>query len=290
MGRRAHHSYGARERPGRLGLKVDTMVRWIVLAGLAASFPVMAQGQGRGMIAAGAHPGAVAPRVTTHAAQPAVAQAMPVARMAVRSSTVRARTATTPTARITRRPNGTRRHIDVDDITIPSSCGTVPGLGFDEPHLAATCGPAAVGAGRHGRRTPFFFPIFDGGFFLPSSPVIVEEGAAPAPQPEATDEEAAADAPERRKVSQAAPARTAETANAAPQEAEQFVFVRRDGTVFFAVAYVWENGALRYITSEGLRRTVAQDALDLAAPQQYNEQRGLNFRLHACALLFCRLR
>ncbi len=256
------------------------MVRWIVLAGFAASFPVMAQGQGRGMMAAGAHPGAVAPRVTTHAAQPAVAQAMPVARMAVRSSTVRARTATTPTARITRRPNGTRRHIDVDDVAIPSNCGTVPGLGFDEPHLAATCGPAAVGAGRHGRRTPFFFPIFSGEFFLPSSPVTVEEGAAPAPQPEATDE-GGADAPERMKVSQAAPARAAETASPAPQEAEQFVFVRRNGTVFFAVAYVWENGALRYITSEGLRRTVSQDALDLAATQQFNEQRGLNFRLPA---------
>src|SRR6266487_928953 len=279
MGRRAHHSYGARERPGRLGLEVDTMVRWIVLAGFAASFPIMAQAQGRGMMAAGAHSDAVAPRVTTRAAQPAVAQAMPVARMAVRSGTVRARTAT-PTARITRRPTGTRRRIDADDVAIPSSCGTVPGLGFDEPHLAATCGPAAVGAGRHTRRTPLFFPIFDGGFFLPSSPVIAEEGAAPTPQPEATDKEDA-DAPQRMKVSPAAPARAAETASPAPQEAEQFVFVRRDGTVFFAVAYVWENGALRYITSEGLRRTVAQDALDLAATQQFNEQRGLNFRLPA---------
>src|SRR5437899_8367216 len=123
MGCRAHHSYGTRERPGRLGLKVDTMVRWIVLAGFAASFPVMAQGQGRGMMAAGAHSGAVAPRVTTRAAQPAVAQAMPVARMGVRSSTVRARTATTtPTARIIRRPNGTRRRINVDDVAIPSNC------------------------------------------------------------------------------------------------------------------------------------------------------------------------
>jgi hypothetical protein len=255
------------------------MIRWMVLAGFAASFPIMAQAQGRGMMAAGAHSGAVAPRVTTRAAQPAVAQAMPGARMAVRSGTVPARTAT-PTARIIRRPTGTRRRIDVDDVAIPSNCGTVPGLGFDEPHLAATCGPAAVGAGRHGRRTPFFFPIFDGGFFLPSSPVTVEEGAAPTPQPEATDKEDA-DAPQRMRVSPAAPARAAETASPAPQEAEQFVFVRRDGTVFFAVAYVWENGALRYITSEGLRRTVAQDSLDLAATQQFNEQRGLNFRLPA---------
>jgi hypothetical protein len=54
--------------------------------------------------------------------------------------------------------------------------------------------------------------------------------------------------------------------------------VRRDGTVFFAVAYAWENGTLRYVTSEGLRRSVAHETLDLSATQQFNEQRGLNFR------------
>jgi hypothetical protein len=51
--------------------------------------------------------------------------------------------------------------------------------------------------------------------------------------------------------------------------------------VFFAVAYAWEQGTLRYITSQGLRRTVTQDALDLDATRQFNEQRGLNFRLPA---------
>jgi len=62
------------------------------------------------------------------------------------------------------------------------------------------------------------------------------------------------------------------------RDADEFVFVRRDGTVFFAVAYAWENGALRYVTPEGLRRIVARDALDLAATQQFNEQRGLFFQ------------
>jgi hypothetical protein len=57
--------------------------------------------------------------------------------------------------------------------------------------------------------------------------------------------------------------------------------VRRDGTVFFAVAYAWENGTLRYVTSQGLRRTVTQDALDLDATRQFNEQRGLTFQLPA---------
>jgi hypothetical protein len=71
---------------------------------------------------------------------------------------------------------------------------------------------------------------------------------------------------------------TAETASSALPNNNEFVFVRRDGTVFFAAAYSWENGTLRYVTSEGLRRTVKQDALDLSATQQFNEQRGLNFR------------
>jgi hypothetical protein len=57
------------------------------------------------------------------------------------------------------------------------------------------------------------------------------------------------------------------------------VFVRRDGTLFFAVAYSWESGNLSYVTQEGFRRSVPRDALDLDATQQFNEQRGLNFRI-----------
>jgi hypothetical protein len=69
-----------------------------------------------------------------------------------------------------------------------------------------------------------------------------------------------------------------ESASDAPADNEPYVFVKRDGTVFFAVAYSWEKGTLRYITNEGLRRVVTQDALDLDATRQFNEQRGLNFR------------
>ena len=70
-----------------------------------------------------------------------------------------------------------------------------------------------------------------------------------------------------------------EASNATPEESDEFVFVRRDGTLFFAVGYAWESGTLRYVTNQGLRRTVTQDALDLDATRQFNEQRGLNFRL-----------
>jgi len=75
-----------------------------------------------------------------------------------------------------------------------------------------------------------------------------------------------------------APTLAVETANAVPPGNDEFVFVRRDGTVFFAVAYAWEKGTLRYITSQGLGHTVAQGALDLEATRQFNEQRGLIFR------------
>jgi hypothetical protein len=61
-------------------------------------------------------------------------------------------------------------------------------------------------------------------------------------------------------------------------ESEEYVFVRRDGTVFFAAAYAWENGTLRYVTNEGVRHNITSDKLDLDATQQFNEQRGLNFR------------
>ena len=58
----------------------------------------------------------------------------------------------------------------------------------------------------------------------------------------------------------------------------EYIFVRRDGTVFFAVAYSWSNGSLQYITQEGLRRVIPLTTLDLDATSQFNEQRGLSFR------------
>jgi hypothetical protein len=158
----------------------------------------------------------------------------------------------------------------------------VPGLGFDMAHLAATRGPEAVGAGRHRHQTPVFFPILDGGFFLPSSPGVVEEAVAPEAPPAENAETEIVETPRHTRVIQPAPAPPpVEEARAVPRQTEEFVFVRRDGTLFFAVGYAWENGTLRYVTSEGLRRSVARETLDLNATQQFNEQRGLNFRLPA---------
>jgi hypothetical protein len=82
---------------------------------------------------------------------------------------------------------------------------------------------------------------------------------------------------QRTRARESAPIVSEEPAPEPQRETEQYVFVRRDGTVFFAVAFSWDSGMLRYVTQEGLRKSVAGDALDLGATQQFNEQRGLSF-------------
>jgi hypothetical protein len=161
----------------------------------------------------------------------------------------------------------------------------VPGLGFDYPHLAAISGNRRM----HGRRFDGEFPFGSGGFLFGPS-VIVEEVPVPESQPTVVEDQVADEAPEvqrpprRERASRAVsdPQPESASAPAPPQpDPEQFVFVRRDGGLVFAVAYTWDNGTLRYVTPEGLRRSMGRDALDLNATQQFNEQRGLNFRVPA---------
>jgi hypothetical protein len=163
----------------------------------------------------------------------------------------------------------------------------VPGLGFDYPHLAAISG------NRHRHRNGFFnggAPFGFGGGFLWGPSVVVEEVPAAESQPVVIEDQVADDAfddaprqARRARASRAVSNPQPETTVAsAPQpDPEQFVFVRRDGGLVFAVAYTWDNGTLRYVTPEGVRRSMGRDALDLSATQQFNEQRGLNFRVPA---------
>jgi hypothetical protein len=233
------------------------------------------QAQGRGMASAGGHAMSAAPRAMAHVSQPVGGAVRPVMRGPARGGAMRPRTSV-PGTRIAR-TNGERRF---DNGSLRSRCrGGVPGLGFDEVHLAAVCGPGGIGGG-FGNQFPFL-PFFNGGFSLPDSSAPSEAAANEDQSGEQAYDQGyqagAADASERSRRLRA-PQPTAEEASAAPRENEGYVFVRRDGTVFFAVAYTWENGTLRYVTSEGMRRSVAREALDLNATQQFNEQRGLNFR------------
>ncbi len=152
----------------------------------------------------------------------------------------------------------------------------VPGLGFDYPHYFAT----HPNAGRFHHGSGFVIPFIDGGFYMPV-PMYAEE-SSPAPQ---ADESPAEEQPQ---PTEEPPARENETntrrrarAEAVPAPQSEYVFVRRDGTLIFAVGYSWINDRLQYITEEGLRRTAPLNTLDLDATQQFNEQRGVPIQLPA---------
>jgi len=260
------------------------MTRKIILAGIAAILPMGLQAQGRGGVSA-FHSAAVPPRVVVTgpvAGPPAVAS--PGTRVVVRSSAPRPRVPM-PVRRSNVRVTTTRGHIRENEFGMRPGCTSAPGLGFDAAHQVAVCGTTTVGSRGLGQ-VPLFFPFFDGGFFLPgSSAAAAEESASAEAAPQQQPPVVVLETRERNRhsstVAQGQTAPATEAAPAAPSDNDEFVFVRRDGRVFFAVAYSWERGTLRYVTSEGLRQTVSQDALDLDATRQFNEQRGLNFHLPA---------
>jgi hypothetical protein len=77
-----------------------------------------------------------------------------------------------------------------------------------------------------------------------------------------------------------APSTISQAPAAAVPDVGEFVLVRRDGGILFASAFSVVRDQLRYITPEGIRRSVAMADLDAAATQQMNEARGTTVQLH----------
>jgi len=157
----------------------------------------------------------------------------------------------------------------------------VPGLGFDFVHYAAV---HPGWNGRRGRTGPYlgYYPFFDSGFLLPyAQGYVASSDDAPVYQGQGGDSSDASGEAytggDRGYGPRTVSSYDVVVSPQAPSQA--YVFVRRDGTVFFAVAYSFESGNLYYVTQEGFRRSEARDALDLNATQQFNEQRGLSFRI-----------
>jgi len=153
----------------------------------------------------------------------------------------------------------------------------VPGLGFDYTHYFAV----HPNAGKCFRcQNNGYFPFSGGGVYFPI-PMYMDQSVEAQP---AADEAAPADQiaqgeeppPEDAYIPPGRPA-----PQVAPKPQAEYVFVRRDGTLIFAVAYSWINDRLQYVTSEGLRRTIPADTIDLGATQQFNEQRGVPIQLPA---------
>jgi len=277
------------ERPGGSGTQVLNMRRFLIAIASLAVLPAIASAQGRGMMSGMARPAMAAPPVAMRAA-PSVGTRVSSGGHAAsaypryvqsRSGLVAARPAPrvgTPIRNRVPGPGGSVR------VLRPQDMG-VPGLGFDYPHFAATHPNGNHGRDRDRRFDNGFFPLFfGGGFGLPLFPDDIEEAPpAEAQQVDPGQPERVPSAGGGRPGDYEPRQNRAQAAQvvAEPEATEPYVFVRRDGTVFFANAYAWENGTLRYITTEGLRRSVTADKLDLNATQQFNEQRGLTFRLPA---------
>jgi hypothetical protein len=271
------------ERPGGPGTQVLTMRRFLIAIASLAVLPAMASAQGRGMMSGMARPAmaAPAPHVAMHAAQPSSSHVSSASHayagyprfVRTRSGAVVARPAPRVGSPIRNTGSGNSgRVLRSQDI--------VPGLGFDYPHVAATHPHGIHELDRNRRFSGAFFPLFfGGGFDMPLFPDDVDQAPAAESQqvdPGQPEPVQMAGRPGDYEPRQNRP--PAPTQDVVEPEAEPYVFVRRDGTLFFATAYAWENGTLRYITAEGLRRTVTRDKLDLDATQQFNEQRGLSFR------------
>jgi len=277
------------ERPGGPGTQVLTMRRFLIATASVAVLPAIAFAQGRGMMSGMARPAMSAPaaHVAMHASPVTGAHVSSAGHayadyprfVRTRSGAVVPRTSPRVGTPIRNRASGGSSR------PLRSQDEMVPGLGFDYAHVAALH-PRGIHGRDRNRNRGFgdgFFPLFyGGGYYMPLFPDDVD--AAPAADAQAADNEQSEPVQRAPRPGDYEPRQSrapAAQAAVAEPESEPYVFVRRDGTLFFANAYAWENGTLRYITPEGLRRTVTSDKLDLNATQQFNEQRGLTFRLPA---------
>jgi hypothetical protein len=228
---------------------------------LNLAFSLTAHAQGRGPRTEGAatmNTGPVHPAAGPVHAQPAVS-----------TSSVHPRAIlVSPNSRIT-----------VDDVL---GSFPVPGLGFDFAHLAAINSGAGVRAlidpvTQHERalarairrETPVSFATFPG-LFPSSQLIIVEPSIVIVPQAVAP----AAETPDRNRA-QESDTHTAPPPVVEPtHEAGEFVLVRRDGGLLFAVAFTQGAERVTYVTKEGIRRGLALADIDVEATARMNEERG----------------
>lgn len=152
------------------------------------------------------------------------------------------------------------------------NCYPVPGFGFDYEHFFAVHPNWNQYQSRY---SGVVIPGWGGGFYYPvpyySEPGQQEAPAEAAPAEEQPSNAAAAYAPANQEP---APAANRSYNYSPTQPVDEYVFVKRDGTRIFAVAYSLTKDRLQYITKEGLRRTLALDALDYDATMKSNEERG----------------
>jgi hypothetical protein len=133
--------------------------------------------------------------------------------------------------------------------------------------------------------TGVVLPFFGGAIYVPM-PYYIDSSA---PQEQAGDQQEEASnqptdgnpgvAEQGQEPSVAMPSASRSSSSGINQALAQFVFVQRDGTKLYAVAYSFLNDKLHYVTKDGARRSVALDSLDFDATQKSNEDLGNTINL-----------
>ncbi len=166
----------------------------------------------------------------------------------------------------------------------------VPGLGFDRSQLPAASGNLQFGSANGRRactRRNSVIPIVilaypsssDTDDPAPGDPSSADPSNQQLPQETApaVEPQPANPVPEVRDgpsgTSTTAPD-ASQTADAPTGNVREFIFVRREGQVLFASAFSISRGQLRYVTPEGILRTIAVAELDIAATGKMNEAFG----------------
>lgn len=129
-------------------------------------------------------------------------------------------------------------------------------------------------------------PYYGGGIYVPIPYYDYADNGAPDQEP---PQEVAADQPPdgvppgaeqgQQPTEAAQPGPSRYRSNDFSGSLAQFVFVERDGTKVYAVAYSFNNNKLQYVTPEGIRHTLAIDSLDFDATQKQNEKLGNTINL-----------
>ncbi len=153
------------------------------------------------------------------------------------------------------------------------------------PSFCNSRGSGFVGLNACPPTTGVVLPFFGGSVYVPI-PYYADAGAPsdqeppqeeaanqppPDSNPQASDQDSSGGGP--------APSRYRSSANDFTKSLSEFVFVERDGTKIYAVAYSFLKDKLQYVTKEGIRRTVALDSLDLDATQKQNDDLGNTINL-----------
>lgn len=137
--------------------------------------------------------------------------------------------------------------------------------------------------------TGVVLPFSGGAIYVPVPYYLDSSAAGEEQQPPEGQEEAANQANDTNPPPPSEEGQIPEAGGASPaarsgntgitESLAQFVFVQRDGSKFFAVAYSFMNDKLHYVTKDGARRSVPLDSLDFDATQKSNEDLGNTINL-----------